>query len=114
SRAIVQNHNGQLRCPLLFGASKNIPCLYRQEFQMLLIAQIITTFLLLFWPLLFMMSPMAFDAPGSENNRSHVIGMMVFLCYPIPLCAAYWIMGSELWGISGRTLTLIASAVIIL
>ncbi len=81
---------------------------------MYLIIQILTTFALLFWPLLFMMSPMAFDAPGSENNRSHVIGMMVFLCYPIPLCAAYWIMGSDLWGISGRTLTLIASAVIIL
>ncbi|UZK02527.1 DKNYY domain-containing protein [Venatoribacter cucullus] len=81
---------------------------------MLLIAQIITTFLLLFWPLLFMLSPMAFDAPGSENNRSYIIGMMLFLCYPIPLCAAYWIMDGELWGISGRTLTLITSVVIIL
>src|SRR5690606_6213814 len=96
------------------GRQNNIPCLYRQEFQMLLIAQIITTFLLLFWPLLFMLSPMAFDAPGSENNRSYVIGMMLFLCYPIPLCAAYWIMGGQLWGISGRTLTLITSVVIIL
>src|SRR5690606_12011368 len=94
------------------GRQNNIPCLYRQEFQMLLIAQIITTFLLLFWPLLFMLSPMAFDAPGSENNRSYVIGMMLFLCYPIPLCAAYWIMAGELWGISGRTLTLIGATLI--
>ncbi len=81
---------------------------------MLLIFQIITTMMLLFWPMVMMMSPMAFDAPGSENNREHIIGMMIFLCYPIPLCALYWIFGAELFGISGRTLTLGATVIIVL
>lgn len=81
---------------------------------MFLIIKTLTTFALLFWPLALMISPMSFDSPGSENNRSHVIGLLLFLCYPIPLCAAYWVMGSELWGISGRTLTLSAATLIIL
>ncbi|MCD8521789.1 MAG: DKNYY domain-containing protein [Saccharospirillaceae bacterium] len=81
---------------------------------MYLIIQMITLFLLLFWPIIMMMSPMAFDAPGSENNREHIIGMMVFLCYPILLCALYWIFDARLFGISGRALTLAAAVMVVL
>ena len=80
---------------------------------MKLLAQLATTFLLLFWPMVMMMSPMMFDAPGSENKRSVVFQALLFLSYPIPLCALFWLFGSDLFGISGRTLTLSASAIVI-
>lgn len=81
---------------------------------MLLVFQIITIMLLLFWPMVMMMSPMALDAPGSENNADHVISLIIFLCYPIGLGALYWIFGAELFGISGRTLTLVATVIVVL
>lgn len=80
---------------------------------MKLLLQIITTLMLAYWPVLLMMSPMAFDAPGSENNRSQIIGLILFLCYPIPLAALYWFFGADLFGLSGRTLTLSALLVVV-
>lgn len=74
---------------------------------------LLSTMLLLFWPLLLMMSPMAFDAPGSENQRSHVFVVLLVLSYPIGLAALYWVLGGSFWGLSGRTFTLLATIIVV-
>ena len=73
---------------------------------------ICVTFVLMFWPILLMMSPMMFDAPGSENNKNHFITMMLFLCYPIGIFFLYWVFGATYFGVSGFTLTWISCVVI--
>lgn len=74
------------------------------------VVNLLSTMLLLFWPLLLMMSPMAFDAPGSENQRSHVLVVLLVLSYPIGVAALYWVLGGSFWGLSGRTFTLLDSS----
>lgn len=70
------------------------------------------TIVLMFWPIMLMMSPMMFDAPGSENNKNHLITMMLILCYPIGIFILYWIFGATYFGVSGFTLTWISCMVI--
>ena len=80
---------------------------------MQILINITFTFALIFWPIMFMMSPMMLDAPGSENDRSHVSMMMLVLCYPIVLFILLWIFGGNYFGISGFKLTIISSLIIV-
>ncbi len=75
---------------------------------------IVATFFLLFWPLMFMMSPMMFDAPGSENDKSNVINMMLMLGYPVYIFFFMWIFGLSYFGISSFKLLIISIVVILL
>lgn len=80
---------------------------------MSIVVNVISTMLLFFWPLMLMMSPMMFDAPGSENQRSHVFFVMLILSYPIGLASLYWVLGGSFWGLSGRTFTLLATIIVV-
>lgn len=80
---------------------------------MQIIINIVLTFVLMFWPIMFMMSPMMFDAPGSENNKSHVVTMMLILCYPIGLFILLWIFGGSYFGFGGLKLVIISAVVIV-
>lgn len=79
---------------------------------MQLLINICVTFALMFWAILFMMSPMMFDAPGSENDKNHLITTMLILCYPIGIFIFYWIVGATYFGVSGFTSTWMSSLVI--
>lgn len=68
----------------------------------------------MFWPFIFMMSPMMFDAPGSENDKSSVISALLFLSYPIVISLVLWMFGGNYFGVNGFTLTIISTAVIVL
>lgn len=63
---------------------------------------------------MFMMSPMMFDAPGSENTKNHVFSMMLILCYPIWLSILLWLFGANYFGFSGSILTAVTSIVVFL
>ena len=69
--------------------------------------------MLMFWPILLMMSPMMFDAPGSENNKSHATSMMLILCYPIGLFILLWMFGGSYFGFSGFKLVVISSVIVV-
>ncbi len=73
---------------------------------------IITTIAIMFWPLMFMTSPMMFDAPGSENDKSNVVILMLILCYPAVLFLFLWITGSSYFGIKASTMLVISCVVI--
>lgn len=73
---------------------------------------IVFTFLLMFWPVMLMMSPMMFDAPGSENNKSHALSMMLFLSYPVGLFILLWIFGGSYFGYGGFKLVVISSVIV--
>ena len=80
---------------------------------MQILINIIVTFVLMFWPVMFMMSPMMFDAPGSDNNKSQLVTMMLILCYPIGLFLLLWIFGGSYFGFSGLKLAIISAVVIV-
>lgn len=75
---------------------------------------IVVTFFLTFWPIMFMMSPMAFDAPGSDNNKGNVVGMMLTLCYPIGLFLILGMFGVNYFGVNSFKLALISAAIILI
>jgi len=62
---------------------------------MQILINIVVTFFLMFWPIVFMMSPMMFDAPGSENDKEHIVTMVLILCYPISLSLLLWLSGAK-------------------
>ena len=70
-----------------------------------IIITILTTLILLPWPLVLMFSPMMFDAPGSDENIPHVLMVIVIVFYPLWIFLFYWFMGWSLWGISSKTLS---------
>lgn len=77
-----------------------------------MIINIITSFIIMFWPVMFMMSPMMFDAPGSQNDTSHVLSLVLILSYPIFIFLFFWLMGWQFWGISGKKMFIISTAII--
>ena len=70
------------------------------------------TFALMFWPFLFAMSPMMLDSPGSENDKSHLIRMMLILSYPIGIFLLLWLFGGNYFSVRGFTLFTISTVVI--
>jgi len=79
-----------------------------------ILIHIVVTFFLTFWPIMFMMSPMAFDAPGSDNNKSNIVGMMLILCYPIGLFLVLGMLGVNYFGVNSFKLALISAAIILI
>ncbi|MFZ6743239.1 DKNYY domain-containing protein [Undibacterium sp. JH2W] len=60
---------------------------------MKLFLDILSTLALLIWPLLMMMSPMLFDAPGSENSKSNLAFLLFIIFYPVIIFACYKLFG---------------------
>lgn len=75
---------------------------------------IFITFAFMFWPIIFMMSPMMLGAPGADNDKSQVISVMLFLSYPIGISLLLWIFGGSYFGVKGFKLTIICVAVIVI
>lgn len=50
-----------------------------------IVMSIITTFALMAWPLIVMMSPMMLAAPGAQDNKTAVLSVMLFLLYPVAI-----------------------------
>ena len=73
---------------------------------------VVVTLILLPWPILLMMSPMMFDAPGSENSKNALIDLILILCYPVGIAVLYWLFGARYFGISGLTFTIISSVIV--
>ncbi|MGO1298375.1 MAG: DKNYY domain-containing protein [Vibrio sp.] len=81
---------------------------------MKLVINIIVTFALCWWPLILMMSPMMFDAPDSENDKSVIIGGLVFMSYPVILFALLGIFGADYFGMNSWRLAAVSTAIIAL
>ncbi|WP_152032969.1 DKNYY domain-containing protein [Gallaecimonas mangrovi] len=70
------------------------------------------TLALLFWPVAMMMSPMAFDAPGSLNSQPLVIGLLVFLAYPVWLFLLLGLLGGRYFGVNSFYFAIASVAVV--
>ncbi|MDH5408837.1 MAG: DKNYY domain-containing protein [Gammaproteobacteria bacterium] len=81
---------------------------------MQLAINIIVTVIISPWFLLFMMSPMMFDAPGSENDKSHIISTMLLLCYPIGVFVLLKLFGWQYFGVNSTKLIIVSAVVIML
>jgi len=73
---------------------------------------ILATFAFLFWFVMFIMSPMMFDAPGSENDKNNLVTILIILCYPIGISLLYWIFGGKYFGVSGSTLIITTTVIV--
>ena len=73
---------------------------------------IFITFALMFWPFVFAMSPMMLDVPGSDNDKSQLVFIVLLLSYPISISLLLWIFGGSYFGVRGFTLTIISTIVI--
>jgi hypothetical protein len=80
---------------------------------MKLTLDIITSILLLFWPALIMLSPMMFDAPGSENNKSNMLFLIGVIVYPLVIFAAYKLFGASYFSLSANLVLAVVLAVTI-
>lgn len=50
---------------------------------MKLLLNIVTTMLLIPWPILIMMSPMLIAAPGAGKNKGNIVLLLLLLFYPV-------------------------------
>ncbi|SBS32607.1 hypothetical protein MSP8886_02491 [Marinomonas spartinae] len=67
---------------------------------MSIVINIIITFFILFWPGILMMSPMIFDAPGSENDQGKVLGCVLFMSYPVIIFLILGAFGGHYFGLN--------------
>lgn len=79
---------------------------------MQILINVVVTFVLMFWPIMLMMSPMMFDAPGSQNSKGNMIIMMLVLSYPIFLFLLLWALGGRYFGMSGLKLAVFSAVVV--
>lgn len=70
------------------------------------------TLALMFWPLLIMMSPMLFDAPGSENDLNGVSSALIFLAYPIFIFLLMGVFGARYFGLNSFICAAVSAAII--
>jgi hypothetical protein len=78
----------------LLGGSKTL------KVKMKLFLDILSTLGLLIWPLLMMMSPMLFDAPGSESSKSNLAFLLLVIFYPVIIFVGYKLFGMTYFRIS--------------
>lgn len=63
--------------------------------DMKLLLDIVLTLALLMWPLLMMMSPMLFGAPGSEDSKSGLVFLLLIIFYPVIIFSCYKMAGAS-------------------
>ena len=78
---------------------------------MKLAIDIVITFFVLFWPILVMFSPMAFDAPGSEYCRSNLLSVVGICYYPSVIFLIYMLLGAKFYGWSSTVMFSLSLAV---
>ncbi|MFZ6873469.1 DKNYY domain-containing protein [Undibacterium sp. Di27W] len=81
---------------------------------MKLFLDILSTLALLVWPLLMMMSPMLFDAPGSENNKSNLTFLLFVIFYPVIIFVCYKLFGMTYFRISADRALLVCVVLTVL
>ena len=79
---------------------------------MQILINIAATFAFMFWPMMFMMSPMMLGAPGADNDKDQLKTVILLLSYPIGISIFFWLFGIHYFGIDGFTLTIISSGII--
>lgn len=58
-----------------------------------------------------MMSPMVFDAPGSEKDRSTIVGLVIIILYPVFIFGIYKLLGASYFTLSADTVFHVALVV---
>ena len=74
---------------------------------------IITTLALLFWPMVLFTSVMMFDAPGSTDNISQIVTVILVVAYPIYIFVLYWLLGGNYFGLSAKLCLSITAVIVI-
>lgn len=72
---------------------------------------IVTTFILAYWPILMMTSVMIFDAPDSTDNRSAILTALTIVFIPTLLALLYFLFKQSFWSMSPKTFLLGAMVV---
>ena len=81
---------------------------------MRLLINIAVAFLLLFWPLVMFTSVMMFDAPGSTEDLSVIIPVILIVAYPIYIFSVYHFMSAKFFGLSALLCLKIVSVIVLL
>ncbi|OUS74106.1 hypothetical protein B5G52_01805 [Pseudoalteromonas sp. A601] len=76
------------------------------------VMSIITTFALMAWPLIVMMSPMMLAAPGAQDSKTAVLSAMLFLLYPVAIFILLGLFEVNYLGFNGFLLAKISAVVV--
>ena len=63
---------------------------------------IVLTVMILGWPGLIMFSPMIFDAPGSEHDKSRILFLLLIILYPTLIFVVYKLVGATYFHLSAK------------
>ncbi|MEC8525168.1 MAG: DKNYY domain-containing protein [Pseudomonadota bacterium] len=67
-----------------------------------LLGNILVTFALIFWPMVWIVSIMGMGGPGASNNLSWMLQLLLFNSYPIWIFAVLSYTGSTYWGLNSH------------
>ena len=60
-----------------------------------IVINIIVTLALLYWPVVLMMSPMMFAAPGADDDKGTIFTTFFFLSYPVTIFLLLGVLGGN-------------------
>ncbi|MEQ9166655.1 MAG: hypothetical protein RLO12_10385 [Fulvivirga sp.] len=82
--------------------------------MMKILINIGVAFLLLFWPMVLFTSVMMFDAPGSTENLSIIISVILVVAYPIYIFSIYHFLNAKFFGLSALLCLKIVTVIVLL
>jgi hypothetical protein len=77
-----------------------------------IVINIIVTLALLYWPVVMMMSPMMFAAPGADDNKGAIFTAFFFMSYPVTIFLLLGVLGGKYFGFNSFVLALISAIVV--
>jgi hypothetical protein len=77
-----------------------------------IVINIIVTLTLLYWPVVVMMSPMMFAAPGSEDDKGALINGILFMSYPVVIFIVLGVFGGKYFGMSSFILAFVSAVIV--
>ena len=72
------------------------------HYSMKMTIDIVLTVMILGWPGLIMFSPMIFDAPGSEHDKSRILFLLLIILYPTLIFVVYKLVGATYFHLSAK------------
>lgn len=77
-----------------------------------IVINIIVTLALLYWPVVLMMSPMMFAAPGADDDKGTIFTTFFFLSYPVTIFLLLGVLGGKYFGLNSFALALVSAVVV--
>ena len=79
---------------------------------MSIVINIIVTLALLYWPMVVMMSPMMFAAPGATDDKGMILTAVFFMFYPVTMFLLLGGLGGKYFGLNSFALALVSTFIV--